>query len=62
MHSRGVSTASGVDSKDDDDDSGVRVRRRRVKRGGVRGAMERAANWLVGGLICSEVPRRQSDN
>lgn len=61
-HSRGLSTASGVDSKDEDDESGVRVRRRRGKRGGVLGVMESAANWLVGGLIWVEAPRNQPDN
>jgi hypothetical protein len=47
MHSRGLSTASGVDSSEDEDDSRVCVWRR-ANRGGVCGAMERAANWLVG--------------
>lgn len=46
-HSRGLSTASGVDSNEEDVDATPCVCRR-VKRGGVRGAIESAANWLIG--------------
>jgi hypothetical protein len=49
MHPVGLSLASGVDSNEEEVDSGV-CACRRADRGGVRGAMERAANWLVGRL------------
>lgn len=44
MRSRGCSRASGVDSKEEDVDSKPRV----WWRGGVLGAIDKAANWLTG--------------
>lgn len=47
IRSRGCSGASGVDSKEEDVDSTPCVWRL-VRRGGVLGAIDRAANWFTG--------------